>query len=245
MNDLDLKPDISARYQLFLDDVLGSNPDKLHSVCIIGSALTEDFDPKFSDINSVIVLHEMNLDFLDLLAPLGKKYGKKQIAAPLIMTPKYIEKSIDVFPIEFLNIKLLHYTVFGNDIFRDLEIPATYLRRQCERELKAKLIELRQGYISAAGEQKALAQGLVESYAGYMPLFKAVVVLLGREAPLVNQKILSVLEEATGIKTEPFRQVLMYKRRKTRPSFDELKLVFKNYYRMIEQLGDMIDALED
>jgi predicted nucleotidyltransferase len=245
MNDHDLKPDISARYQLFLNDVLAYNPDKIHSVYIVGSALTEDYDPKFSDINSVIVLHAMNLDFLDLLAPLGKKYGKKQIAAPLIMTPKYIQESIDVFPIEFLNIKLLHYTVFGSDIFRDLEIPASFLRRQCERELKAKLIGLRQGYISAAGEQKILAQGLVESYAGYMPLFKAVIVLLGRQAPQINREILSVMEEASGIKTEPFRKVLNYKHRKTNPSFDELRLVFKEYYRIIEQLGDKINALED
>ena len=101
----------------------------------------------------------MDLDFLDLLAPLGKKYGKKQIAAPLIMTPKYIDESSDVFPMEFLNIKLLHYPVFGNDIFKNLEISASYLRRQCERELKARLIGLRQGYISAAGDAKSPCSG--------------------------------------------------------------------------------------
>lgn len=245
MNDLGLKPDVSARYQLFLNDVLAHQPNKIHSVYIVGSALTEDYDPKISDINSVFVLHEMDLDFLDLLAPLGKKYGKKQIAAPLIMTPNYIDKSSDVFPIEFLNIKLLHYPVFGNDIFKNLEIPASYLRRQCERELKARLIGLRQGYISAAGDEKLLAQGMVQSHAGYMPLFKAVIVLLGREAPRTNMEIISVLEEVSGIKTDAFTQVLMYKRRKTKPSFDRLKPVFKDYYSIIEQLGDMIDALED
>jgi predicted nucleotidyltransferase len=245
MNDLGLNPDISDRYKLFLNDVMEDHQDKIHSVYIIGSALTQDYDPKFSDINSVFVLHEMDLDFLDLLAPLGKKYGKKRIAAPLIMTPRYIDESIDVFPIEFLNLKLLHYTVCGHDVFRDLEIPKSYLRRQCERELKAKLIGLRQGYISAAGEQRILTQRLVESYAGCMPLFKAVIVLLGREAPQINREILSVLEEVSGIKTAAFLQVLMYKRRKTKPTFDKLNLVFKDYYRIIEQLGDMVNVLED
>ena len=86
---------------------------------------------------------------------------------------------------------------------------------------------------------------MVESYAGYMPLFKAVIVLLGREAPQLNREILSVLEESAGIKTAAFMQVLMYKRRKTKPSFDKLNLVFKDFYRIIEQLGDMVNALED
>jgi len=38
------------------------------------------------------------------------------------MTPTYIHKSLDVFPIEFLNMKLFHQTVFGEDIFQDVNI---------------------------------------------------------------------------------------------------------------------------
>jgi hypothetical protein len=245
MNVPDLNPDIAARYQQFLDDVLSHQQDAIHSVHIVGSALTQDYDPNVSDINSVFVLHEMDLGFLDLVAPLGKKYGKKGIAAPLIMTPNYIGQSIDVFPIEFLNIKLLHCTVRGQDVFKGLDIPKSYLRRQCERELKAKLIGLRQGYISAAGEPKVLTQGLVESYAGYLPLFKAVIVLLGKEAPRINREILSVLEDASGIKMDACMQVAMYKKRESKPSIDGLRLVFKDFYGIIERLGDMIDALED
>jgi hypothetical protein len=245
MNELGLKPDISVRYKPFLNNVLEQHQEKIHSVYIVGSALTQDYDPKISDINSVIVLQAMDLEFLDRLAPLGKKYGKKRIAAPLIMTPRYIDQSIDVFPIEFLNIKLLHYTVFGNDFFLDLDINKSDLRRQCEKELKVKLIGLRQGYISAAGDQKILVQGLVESFAGYMPLFKAVIVLLGREAPQNNEDVLKVLEEVSEIETDAFMQVLKHKRRETKTSIDKLNLVFKDYYRVIEQLGDMIDVLED
>src|SRR5210317_1696018 len=122
MSDINLRTAITERYQPFLEVLLEDHQDKIHSVYIVGSALTRDFDPKKSDINSVIVLHEMDLKFLELLAPLGRKYGKKGIAAPLLMTPAYIDQSRDVFPIEFLNIKLLHHTVFGQDIFRDLDI---------------------------------------------------------------------------------------------------------------------------
>ena len=87
MKDFNLKADISARYQPFLDIVLKHHQDKLHSVHLVGSVLTQDYDPKTSDINSVVVLKKMDLKFLELLAPLGKRFGKKRVAAPLIMTP--------------------------------------------------------------------------------------------------------------------------------------------------------------
>jgi hypothetical protein len=244
MNDIGLKADISARYKPFLDKIFENHQDLIHSIHIVGSALTQDFDPKISDINSVVVLHKMDLKFLEFLAPLGKKYGKKRIAAPLIMTPEYIENSLDVFPLEFFNIKMLHHTVWGEDIFQFLEIHQSDLRRQCEKELKVKLIGLRQGYISASGDQKILARGFAESFAGYMPLFKAIIFLLGKEAPHHNEDILTALEEVSGVRTEVFRQVSKQKKQKTKPSITELNMVFEDYYRAIEKLGEITDAID-
>jgi hypothetical protein len=244
MSDTNLKMDIADRYKPFVDVLLEDHRNKMHSAYIVGSALTRDYDPKKSDINSVIVLHEMDLKFLETLAPLGRKYGKQGIAAPLIMTPSYIDKSRDVFPMEFLNIKLLHHTVFGQDIFRELDIDRTDLRQQCERELKIKLIGLRQGYISAAGDQKVLATGFADSFTGYMPLFKAIITLLGGEAPQNNREILAALTDITGIRTDAFNEVLALKSRQAKPTIEKLNLVFKDYYEIIEQLGEVIDALD-
>jgi len=243
MNDIRLEADISARYQPFLDNILNHHQDLIHSVHIVGSALTQDFDPKASDINSVVVLGKMDLKFLEILAPLGKKYGRKRIAAPLIMTPEYIDKSLDVFPIEFFNITQLHLTVFGEDVFQALDIRKSDLRRQCEQELKVKLIGLRQRYIAAAGDQKILAREFSESFSGYMPLFKSIILLLGKEPPRNNADILSVLEEVSGVRTEVFKFVLNLKKKKTKPSIEQLTMVFKDYYAAIENLGDITDAL--
>jgi hypothetical protein len=244
MNDFNLKADISDCYKPFLDIVLNHHQDKMHSVHLVGSALTEDYDPKISDINSVMVLQKMDLKFLELLAPLGKKFGKKGVAAPLIMTPTYIYKSLDVFPIEFLNMKLFHQTVFGEDIFQDVNIENSNLRHQCERELKVKLIGLRQGYISAAGDRNILTRGFIDSIAGYMPLFKGIVFLLGKEVPRNNRELLSVLEEVSGVPTNVFKWVLNHKKIKTKPTIDQLNTVFEDYYEAIEKLGEIADALE-
>ena len=93
-----LKPAAAKRIKPFLEELLTGYREKIDSIHITGTAVTDDFDEKISDVNSVIVLVKMDLKFLELLAPLGKKYGKQRVAAPLIMTPEYIKSSLDVFP---------------------------------------------------------------------------------------------------------------------------------------------------
>jgi len=245
MIDLNLQDVIIERFKPFQDEILSSYKDNIHSITITGSALTDDFDPGKSDINSVFVLSEMDLKFLKLLAPLGKRYRKKRIAAPLIMTPEYIMNSIDVFPLEFLNIKLLHKTIFGEDLFCDLEINRFDLRLQCERELKVRLIGLRQGYISCLGNSKMLMDMFVESFSGYIPVFRGIILLLGKEPPLLNHDVLAILEDVSGVNTSAFKNILKQKKQKTKLIMGQLNTIFEDYYAAIEKLGDITDDIKE
>jgi hypothetical protein len=238
-----LKDIVAERFNPFQEDILAHFQNKIHSITITGSALTDDFDPKRSDINSVFILNKSDFMFLEQLAPLGKKYGKKGVSAPLIMTPEYIMNSLDVFPLEFLNIKLLHKTVFGEDLFQDLVINQSDLRLQCERELKIRMIGLRQGYISSAGDKKLLAKMFADSFSGYIPLFKGIILISGKMPPLKNEDVLKDLESISGVDTGVFKQVLEQKIHKTKLTLDQLNTIFESYYKAIEKLGDMTDAI--
>jgi hypothetical protein len=245
MIDLNLKDAIIERFKPFQDEILNRYKDNIHSITITGSAVTEEFMPGKSDVNSVFVLREMDVNFLELLATLGKKYRKKRIAAPLIMTPEYIMNSLDVFPLEFLNIKLLHKTILGEDLFRNLEINRSNLRLQCERELKVRLIGLRQGYISCLGNSKMLMDMFIQSFSGYIPLFKGIILLLGKEPPVANPDVLTVLEEVSGINSSVFKTVLKQKKQKTKLMMEQLNTIFQDYYAAIEKLGDITDDIKD
>jgi len=235
----------AERFKPFQDEILKSHKDSIHSIAITGSALTDDFDPEKSDVNSVLVLNKMDLGFLEVLASLGKTYGKKGISAPLIMTPEYIKHSLDVFPIEFLNIKLIHETLFGEDLFQHLLIERKDLRLQCERELKVRLIGLRQGYISSMGDAKILTDLFINTISGYIPLFRGIILILGKEPPLKNEDVLKIIEDASGIDTEVFRTVLKQKKQKTKMAITHLTAIFKDYYAAVEKLGDITDGIED
>ena len=245
MADSKLNDAAAEWFKPFQDEILKSHKDNIHSITITGSSLTDDFDHKRSDVNSVLVLNKMDLGFLEVLASLGKRYGKKGISAPLIMTPEYIMHSLDVFPVEFLNIKLLHETLFGEDLFQNLEIDRKDLRIQCERELKVRLIGLRQGYIASMGDAKILSDLFVNTISGYIPLFRGMILILGKEPPLKNEDVLQVLENMSGVDTQVFKTVLKQKRQKTKMAISHLNVIFKDYYAAVEKLGDMTDGIED
>lgn len=244
MSDGPLKREVATRFQPFLDETLSTYLQKIHSIHIYGSALTSDYNPGSSDINSIFVLHKMDFEFLETLAPLGKKYGKKKLAAPLIMTPDYIQNSVDVFPIEFLNIKMFHHTVHGQDLFPDINIKQSDLRHQCERELKAKLIGLRQGYLSSAADTRRLTEGFMETFAGYIPLFRSIIVLFDRQPPESSSDVLTTLQAVTGVNTEVFIRVLHQKNTRQKQSITQLNTIFEDYYRAVEELGEVTDAIE-
>jgi len=123
--------------------------DNLQALGVFGGAITEDFDPKRMSVRSVAVLEKMDLALLDKLRSHGPRLGRQRLQAPLFMTERYIDQSRDSFPVELLEIQRLHAMVLGRDFFESLEFSRADVRLQCERELKANLITLRQGLLSA------------------------------------------------------------------------------------------------
>lgn len=158
-----LPREAAAAIEAFAGGLVERLGENLICLAITGSVLTPDYIAKRSDINSVIVVRDLGMELLEALAALGKSHGKKGIRAPLIMTPEYIERSRDVFPLEFLEIRLLHLTVCGEECFDKIPLEPEHLRHQCERDLKARLIHLRQGYIAAAGDTREITALLLEA----------------------------------------------------------------------------------
>ena len=239
-----LLPEISRKIKPFIEEILRDYAKDVHSIHIVGSSVTEDFDEKTSDINSIFVLKGMDLKFVELIAPLGKKYKKKGVAAPLIMTPEYITRSLDVFPVEFFDFKLIHETVFGEDLLANIEISLKDLRHQCEREIKSRLIGLRQGYISSQGDRKILTDRFVSTISGYMPLFRGIIFLMGKDPPIKKHEIISELSSSTGINTDIFKRILDIKRGKLKPDKEQLNTIFEEYYKTTEKIGKIIDELQ-
>jgi hypothetical protein len=244
LNLMALSPRLKEKVSPFFSEILEKYDANIHSLYLVGSVLTEDYIEKVSDINSIIVLKEMDLNFLDILAPMGKKHHKKGISAPLLMTPDYIQKSLDVFPIEFLNFQLIHQTLLGEDILVDLQIDRGDLKRQCEREVKGKLIWLRQSYISSMGDRRRLADNIVRQFTSYIPLFRGLIQLMGENPPINHKDVVAVLSRLTGTETDIFEDTYAIKKKLFKPTLEQLHTLFEKYYQATERLLEVVYGIE-
>jgi len=228
----------------FAERLLTALGDNLKSITVVGSSLTEDFRPGQSDINTVLVLEKQNTESLNTVASLAKPMSRKKVSPPLLMTQSYIERSQDVFGVEFLDFQLTHETIIGNDPFASLEFDKKDVRLQCERELKAMLIRLRQGYIAAAANKKLVRDILISTVRGMAPLLRAMLWLKDIERNARAKPTFDKAADDFSIDTNPLALAMKWRHEKTRLSETEMENAFESVYSVVEQLAGIVDKLK-
>jgi hypothetical protein len=219
---------------------LGSN---LQSITVVGSSLTEDYRDGQSDINTVLVLGRQTLASLNAIALLAKPMRRKKISSPLLMTQSYIERSQDVFGVEFLDFRLAHETIMGADPFASLEFDKKDVRLQCERELKAMLIRLRQGYIAAAANKKLVRDILISTAKGLAPLLRAMLWLKDIERTARSKPTFDKAADVFSIDTNPLTSAITWRHEKIRLSETEMQNIFESVHSVVDQLAGIVDEL--
>ena len=246
-NSLRLEPvgeQIREPLKIFTEKLLASLGDNLQSITVVGSSLTGDFKPGQSDINTVLVLGKQTLNSLNAIASLAKPMSRKKISAPLLMTPSYIERSRDVFAVEFLDFQLNHQTILGSDPFASLSFDKKDVRLQCERELKATLIRLRQGYIAAAANRKLVRDILISTAKGLVPLLRAMLWLKDIDRPVRAEPTFRKAASEFSVNTDSLVTAGKWRHEKARLSEPEMEEAFESVYTTIDQLALAVDKLE-
>ena len=228
----------------FAEKLTSELAENLQSITVVGSSLTGDFRPGQSDINTVLVLDRQTLSSLNAIASLAKPMRKKRISPPLLMTESYIEQSLDVFGVEFLDFQLTHQTILGDDPFEALAFDKKDVRLQCERELKAMLIRLRQGYIASAANKRLVRDVLISTVGGLVPLLRAMLWLKDAERPQCAEPALRKAAETYSIDTDSLIAAKKWRHKKIRLAENELETAFESIYSAADQLARIVDELK-
>ena len=209
--------------------------ERAAALTLFGPIVAGGFDPKRHAVRNVVVLTTVDLPMLRRLAEHGVKLGRAGISAPLIMTPVYIRASQDTFPLELLEIQQHHLTLFGEDYFAKLAFEEPHVRLQCERELKAVLIGLRQGLLAATGEEKRIGALEVQVCDGLMRTLGGLLWLKGQRQARPPGEVLAEVEKITGRKLPGLRKALDAAAAHGWQEFESL-------YRDVEALGEIADG---
>ena len=217
----------------------------LKAVYLYGSSATADFNPHISDYNVMIVVEERNMASLNMLAKVCKPWISGGNPAPLIFTEKRILNSLDVFPVEFFDIKRSYKKLYGDDLIKDLDIQKDNLRHQLENEFKGKLINLSATYLTTAGKPKAVAGLMTSTISSFVALFRGAIWLLSEKADVPERKseVIQKASEILQVDAKPFLMALQLKNREIKFKSIDVDSLFDEYIHNIQIVADKIDKL--
>jgi len=226
-----------------IDDFKGLYGNDLISIILYGSAAGRDYRPGKSDINFMIVLSEKGIERLDRAFKLVSKWQKQKVAIPLFLTELYVKSSLDVFPIEYLNFQRNHALVYGKDILKDLSLDPELVRLQCEREIKGKLLLLREAFMETAGKARALRGVIGMSIQAFIAIFDALLYIKEKEIPQKRRDVVSLTCSTFDLDAGLFQKLLDIREEKIKPMDSETKSLFQGYLKEVQKLSKIVDTM--
>jgi predicted nucleotidyltransferase len=229
----------------FISRLRAASGENLLSVILYGSAADGEFHPEFSNVNLLCVLRETTFATLAAMAPAVEWWTRQKHHAPLVLTREEMERSTDVFSIEFLDMKQRHRVLFGEDVLSGLQIPMHLHRAQLEYELREKLILLRERLLLATGDKKQLWDLMLSSLSTFTTLFRHGLIALGEMPPNAKRDVVQGLAARTPFDATAFLQLLDIREHKAETKQFDVTDVFARYLAAVQQVTAAVDKMLD
>jgi hypothetical protein len=210
---------------------------------VTGSALTQGFDERRSRVNVLVVARSLNLDVLDAVRAKLPEDRKPPHFHPLFVVPRQIEKSLDVFPIEWTEIQENHLLIEGQDVLGGVEVPRGNLRLQLEHDLRARLIALRQAYLANAKDPLELGSVLHASASGFATLCRTLLRLRGEAPPANTPKVIERVADLFGLKADGLLAAHLVRYGEHHYKGHELLAFYRAFLVEVERLVNAIDEM--
>lgn len=245
MRNLEKLPE-NARNALkpFLEELFKTYGEDLVSVFVYGSVTGPDYNPKTSDINLAVVMKEVSIEKLKASMKAIRRASSKKIAVPLFLSPSYIRMSLDTFPVEFMGMKDSRCVIYGEDVLADIEVEKEDLRRECEYQLKGKLLTIRQAYLEQASSRKGLERLIKASFRALIPVFQGVLrIKKGSDIPRKKEDMLSQVGKEFGIDVSSFLDILGDKKADGKIGGKTSESFLDSFLVQLESLSEAVDKM--
>lgn len=230
---------ILQEFILGLKDIYQEN---LVSLILYGSAASGEFIDNHSNLNLLVVLKDIAPEELKKASCLINKYRFKTIS-PLFLTEKYIQSSLDIFPIEFLDMQENYLVVQGLDVLKGINVDTRNLRFQCEQELKSKLINLRQLYIRINKDKLALRNLLFKSITSVLHILRNMLRLKGKKPAYNKEDIVKELAAEFSIDASVWAKILSAKNKRIKIGNRDTEDLFVAFVKDLEKIVEIVNKL--
>lgn len=244
MKNLERLPvDVKNKLLPYFESFIKLHNDNVVSVFVYGSATGGNYIPGISDINTCVVLKTLDFQALKKSLLLVSKGIGKKIVAPLLLTKHYIETSLDVFPIEFLEMLENHIVIYGEDLLSGMEIKGQNIRFICEQQIKGKLIRIRQAYLEIGLKRRGIEALLKESLSSLIPIFRSLLRLKGKQPSMDKVELLNQLCDEFDLDRDVFIQIYKDKSNDEKIGSKYVEFYLDRYITQIQRLTQIVDEL--
>jgi hypothetical protein len=195
---LGVPPEITAALVRLRDGLAQAAGKNLAGLILYGGLARGRFRPGQSDVNVVVLLHDMAADQLKaIMAPL--RVARRSIGVePLLLIPREVHQAADVFPTKFLDIKEHHVVLAGEDPFASLTVEPEHIRLRVEQTLRNLTLRLRRRYVALGDDADELARALVGIARPLALELGALLRLSGKELPAQDRTSALLAEAASA-----------------------------------------------
>jgi hypothetical protein len=230
--------------QDFANELAGLYGGRLSAVVLYGSAARGEYDEGRSDLNLLVLLDHVDAELLRRGSAAAQRWVRAGHAPPMLFGRDEWRQSADAFPIEFEDIRDAHLMLHGDDPFTDVAVDREHLRLQCEHELKAKQVQLREQYMLLADRPKELAHLFVRALPTFFVLFRTALRLAGQPVTRGHDGVARGIAALVGFAQDPLDAVLAMRRAgrpDTLPADDSTAVGF---LEAVARTVDYVDRLD-
>lgn len=178
-----------------------------YQAVLYGSAARGDWVEGMSDLNLLLIASPLGAAELRAIGPALREASESWRTPPLFLTHEEWSRAADVFAVELTDMQCAREVVRGEDPLAGVQPHPTLLRAAIERELRTRVIRLRQGYSLAAQDPAVLGELARGSLSQAQTLARATLVLVGRPVPSEGGPLLRAFAEVTGAPPGPLVEV--------------------------------------
>ena len=236
---------IDSKLDEFVQKLMAAAADNLKAVILYGSAATEEFHSKHSDLNILCLVGQADAAQLEALHGPVDWWIRRGQRPPLVFTLEELRRSADIFTIELLDMKSRHRILYGENVLAEVQVPLHYHPLQVERELRTGWLRLRQAILAAPKKPKVYLELMVSSFSAFAALFRHALIALGEAPAETKREAIDRIAQFAGADPAAFQTILGIREGKSREGNIDIEKTLNQYFVFVEAVTEKFDRQLD
>ena len=227
----------------FVETLSESLGERLRSVVLHGSVARGEAVEGVSDVNLLVLVDRVDAPLLRTLAPHARGWLEEKRSLPLVLTWDEWRRASDSFAIETADMLDAREVLHGDDPLDGASVRPRHLRVQAERELRGKLIHLREGTLASADRPQDLGRLLLTALPSVATYLRAALRLSGEGEPGKTPATLDRGAALVGADAERLRELWQLRGRRKLPKVQVDDPRVAAVHEVLERTADYVDSL--